>query len=467
MTPWAPSRPLLSAPCCGGLDLRRRASWRAAVAVVLVLVAREQRRLPELLVQGISGGSARRSSPCAPWCRRPCTPGDRLCRGTIAAVQLHASSASGAATGPSSTRKVASGPPSDRSELKQGQEFNGEVIRLSDHGAVVKLDGTQIIGFVHVSQIKDGYVRHPSDEVSSGQQVRVRVMKASPTFLELTIKDAGRKTAGDFIVGQEVEGRVKVVKPVAAWVDIGSIKEAMLHKTQIKDGVFVADARDFLKVGDKITARIRDKDEAKEKIELSMKGEREVLNPLQRGLKLDELKKGEELGGVVTSVRNFGCFVDVGAEADGLIHVRNINDGLVGKIDDLIRHGDDVLVRVLGFSNGKLELALASPLARLPAVDAFQDLPADKWLEGKIVDMVQFGVFVSVEPPVGPQVTAFLRYSEAENPEFMQEGEEIKVRVLRVDTEKKQLFLTMKTPDERAAFLTGRQSGSQQDDKSN
>jgi len=404
----------------GSVDRRHRLPQRALAAVALLLLAQEQRRYPGLFVQGLLGTRISRSP------RR----------------QLLASSA------PESAAAV----PTDRSQLKRGQEFDGQVIRLSNHGAVVRLDGTPLFGFVHVSEMKDKFVEHPSELVSVGQKVSVRVLKAEADFLGLTMKNLGRKIISDFAVGQEVQGRVRVVKPFGAWVDIGWEKEALLHKTQIKEGVFVPDATRYLGVGDKITVRIRGKDEDKEQIELSMRAESEVLSPLQRNLKIAELQEGQELGGVVTSVRDFGCFVDVGAESDGLIHIRNINDGLISNIDDVVGHGDNLLAKVIGTRDGKLELALISPLPRLPAVDAFASVPADEWLEGEIVGMVRFGIFVEVVPPGdGPKVTAFLGYKESKDRDFMRYGDMIKVRVLKVDVENKQLFVTMRSEADDAS----------------
>lgn len=406
------------------------------------MLAQEQRWYRSLFVQGFFATSACTSSPC--WGQSH-SPGARPRHSGTAAVELRASSASDTAGKPGTATKVMDESMPEMSPFRPGQESDGEVVHMSDHGAVVKLSGTQTTGFVHVSQMKEGYVHHPSEEVSVGQKVRVRVLKADPNFLGLTMKNLGKKSVGDFMIGQEVQGRVLSVMAFGAWVDIGADKDGLLHKTQMKEDVFIDDARKFFKVGEDITARVRWKDEAKGKIELSMKPASEVLMPLQRGLKVADMKEGEEMGGVITSVRNFGCFVDVGAEADGLIHIRNLNDGLVSNIDSVMKHGDNVVVKVIGVRDGKLELSLVSPLARLQAVDSYKAVPNDEWLDGTIVAKARFGIFVEVSSPGDPEVAGFLGYKQAKGVEGMRLGDKVKVRVLEVDTAKKHVFLTMKS----------------------
>jgi len=324
--------------------------------------------------------------------------------------------------------------------------MDGEIVRITNHGVVVKLQDSDTNGFVHLSELREGtYVEHPAEEFEEGEQVRVRVLKLTPDFLGLTMKNLGRKTIDDFTTGQDVTGRVTKVTNFGAFVDIGADKDCLLHKSQILDGKYVGDAREVLQEGDEVTARILKKDEAKGRMELSRRPQLDVLRPLQRGQKLASLRPGQEMGGVVTSVKTFGCFVDVGAEADGLLHVRNINDGVVANIDDLLKFGDPVVVRVLGQKEGKLELELASPLPRLPEVGGFKKVAPYEWLEGELVGMAPFGAFVALDQPGGgPKVTAELGLSKMKDADTLSIGDKVKVRLLRVDTERKRVFVSMK-----------------------
>jgi len=325
-----------------------------------------------------------------------------------------------------------------------GQEIDVEVIKISEHGATVQVT-PQLTGFIHVSELGKDYIYHPGEEVREGEKLRARVRDIEPEFLQLTLRTVGRKRFQDFTIGQKVEGVVKRVLDFGAIVDIGADIDTMLHKTQIKEKVFVRDARDHLKEGDKVEALIANKDEIKKRISLSMLSKDVVMMPLQK-LKLSDLEEGQELGGIVTSVRKFGCFVNVGAEEDGLLHVKRINDGIVPNIDDLMKHGDRLVVKVLKTAktrNGKLELGLVSDLERLPPVDDFAEIAPDVWLNGVVSGTNTRGAFVFVEHPNGGKgVTAMLREIGMNPGQSVGPGDEIKVRVFRVNKLRRRVYVS-------------------------
>lgn len=330
--------------------------------------------------------------------------------------------------------------------FEAGQDITGEVVKISEHGITVQLT-PEITGFVHVSEMSTEHVYHPGEEVREGETIKGRVRNVEDGFVQLTMKTVGRTKFKDLKVGQEVEGKVKKVMDYGAIVDIGAEVDTMLHKTQIKENQYVGDAREIFEVGDKVKALIRNKDEKKRKVELSMKPKDQVVMPMAT-LKMKDLREGQELGGVISSVRKFGVFVNVGAEKDGLIHVKRINNGIVTNIDDLLKHGDRVVCRVFAVNGGKLELQLRSPLDRLSKVDGFTNLPEDRWLTGNICGLAVFGAFVSVDSPDnGPPVKALLRERWMKPGQSFTYGDEIKLRVLQVDTEKRQLFITTKDYD--------------------
>ncbi|CAE8666711.1 unnamed protein product, partial [Polarella glacialis] len=364
--------------------------------------------------------------------------------------------------------------------FKPGQELEGTVKTVKDIGLVIQLPKTT--GFVHVSEVREGYTEHAGEIAEAGDKVKVWVLKHEPGFLSLTMKEAGSKTVGSFLIGEQVEGIVKACTELGAFLNIGATKDAWLFRGDIKavvdGGNSIRDAREYLQVGDKIKAWIKKKDVAKNTLAVTLVQGQQAVMPMQAGLKLADLKVGQEMGGSVSGVRDFGCFVKIGAEKDGLLHVRNINDGLVSNIRSLMKIGDPVVVRVKGFNDGKLELELVSTPSRLPAVDTFTQLKEDEWMEGYVSGKAPFGIFVDVESPdVGALVTGLLGVSHLdlkhkperinapprmdENGEMVdpQEdkkskaapkvkfeplavGDAVKVRVLSVNVERRQLFLT-------------------------
>ncbi|CAJ1332894.1 unnamed protein product [Effrenium voratum] len=297
---------------------------------------------------------------------------------------------------------------------KAGQALQGEVKTINDNGVIIRLNGVYpfLDGFAHISQLSTRYVGHPAEILDEGDE--------DPADAPGKSSWLGSVTAGS---GGSMEG---------ANVDVGAKDSAFLHVSCIQDD-FAEDAREFLQKGDKVKVWVKRIDH--KGMKLTMVESQKEKKAIAKGLQLANLVAGEELGGEVKAVKPFGAFVDVGAEADGLLKVRNVNDGLVNDLSKLLRRGDKLVVKVRGFYQKKLELELAQTLPRLPPVDNF---PQDEPLDATILRKVPRGFVVEVAPPKGLPVVAFLvdeqtLYSE------LNEGDTISVIVTAVDAEKRQL----------------------------
>lgn len=359
-------------------------------------------------------------------------------------------------------------PPSGVPKLKLGEELEGTVKVIMPFGVIFKVDkgGSERDGMAHVSELSNAYVSNIGGMFAIGDKVKVKVISISEAKLSLSVKQAGLKPMSEFVIGEEVKGTVTRVLKWGAYVDVGVAgkggkpKDAILHCSQLKDDDSrVDDVREFLEVGDKIAARIKSKEDGK--IEVTMRSPQQPSAAPLVQIKMDSLAIGEEMGGRVSNIVDFGVFVDVGAEADGLVHIRNFPHNTLSDLSQYVKRGDGLIVKVLAMKSqknpvGKLELELACPLPRLPDVDSFLDVPKETLLEGKIAFVAEIGVLVELTPPGGgPTVTGFLGKAQLANEDelgFLTQaiGEPIKVRILRVDPQQKQIYLTTRAPRQDA-----------------
>uniref|UniRef100_A0A7S4RV68 S1 motif domain-containing protein n=1 Tax=Alexandrium monilatum TaxID=311494 RepID=A0A7S4RV68_9DINO len=172
---------------------------------------------------------------------------------------------------------------------------------------------------------------------------------------------------------------------------------------------------------------------------------------------LSELEVGDTLEGTVRAHTNFGAFVDVGAETDGLIFNEELGDGFPMK--KLKKHSE-VKPRVLKVDDGKLWLTLRTgdldrpePGPRWSGLDnlaAFESLPATEWLEGKVHSvLIGKGVFVKVQAPGSSEPSKGLLKKEdfADGAaEGLHVGVQVRVRVIACDPANKRLDLSMNDP---------------------
>lgn len=317
-----------------------------------------------------------------------------------------------------------------------GAEAEGIVERVSQGGAVVRFS-PQVAGYLHVSEIQHAYLASARDALQEGEKIKLRVIKNDPDFLGLSKKKVGAKRKEDFSVGDKVTGKVLKVTAVGAVVDIGAEVACFLHKSQMNTGTFVNDAREFLSVGDDVTAWVRGIQE--QRIEITKK----TGGKPKPSLRINKMSVGDQLTGKVDRITDSAVYVDVGADDKGVIWLRNINDGIIASANEVLETGEQIDVRVAKVSNGRLELRLVtSVLERLPPVDAFEDYPKEEWVDGFVTHIRPIGAFISLkEPGSDNRVTGILfkKFMAPKQRIFLMD--EIKVRVLYADKPKRRLVL--------------------------
>lgn len=160
------------------------------------------------------------------------------------------------------------------SSLQPGQEIEGTVQRLTPFGAFVDIGGVD--GLVHVSEMAWHHVAHPSDVVSEGQKVKVKVLKVDPAAgkISLSIKAAQpgpwETAASQFKTGDIVTGTVKRLVSFGAFVEIAPGVEGLVHISQIAHR-HIATPHEVLKEGQEVQAKILDFNPAEKRVSLSIK----------------------------------------------------------------------------------------------------------------------------------------------------------------------------------------------------
>lgn len=266
-------------------------------------------------------------------------------------------------------------------------------------------------------------------------------------------------------VGQEFSGVVTKVLPFGCFVDFGGEKEGLVPRSKLTD-TFVPDLKteDVVEEGKGVTVWISEVNG--DKVTLSMSKNKIGRPQARRGPPdvsgFEGISDQELLDGTVVSVMGYGAFVEVeppsGPSAQGLVHITQIKDGFVESVEDEVAVGQKVKVRVLEVDSDakKLKLTMrsaggASGGKPVTDVSALIDIPDTEWLPGVVKDLVNFGAFVSVTPPNGGNpIDGLVHISQIkegfiEDPgEELEFEQEVKVRILEVNTETGKVALTMR-----------------------
>ena len=199
-------------------------------------------------------------------------------------------------------------------------------------------------------------------------------------------------------------------------------------------------------IGQKIEAKILELDKNRNNVVLSRRQYLEETQSEVRETFLSQLKKGQIREGVVSSIVNFGAFVDLGG-VDGLIHVSELSWKHIDHPSEVVKVGDKVTVEVLDVDLDRERISLS--------LKATQEDPWQRFarthvpgqiVKGKVTKIVQFGVFISVEDGIEGLVhISELANRHVENPEtVVKPGETVFVKVIDVDLDRRRISLSLK-----------------------
>lgn len=148
----------------------------------------------------------------------------------------------------------------------------------------------------------------------------------------------------------KLTGTVKKVELFGAFVDVGVGRDGLLHISALSTKP-VKRVEDVVKEGDSVTVWVRRVDPVAKRIDLTM------IEPM--ALEWDEIKSGQVLNGKIIKLEKFGAFVEVGAERPGMIHISELANYRVEEVNEIVKLGDEVQVKVLGVDSRKKQIKLS------------------------------------------------------------------------------------------------------------
>jgi len=150
--------------------------------------------------------------------------------------------------------------------------------------------------------------------------------------------------------GRVFRGKVVGLAKFGAFVDIGAVTDGLVHLTEF-GGKRARKPEEALALGEEVEVWVKDVDLSGNRISLSMR--KKPQNAIR------DLRAGDVLTGVVTSTTDYGVFVDIGSETEGLVHISEISSGFVQKPSDVVKAGDAVEVRVKDVDLGRERISLS------------------------------------------------------------------------------------------------------------
>ena len=335
------------------------------------------------------------------------------------------------------------------SEMKVGQMRDGVVKNIADFGAFVDLGG--IDGLLHITDMAWGRVGHPSEVVSIDQKVQIKILsidrEKEKVALGLKQKSASpwHNIEVRYAIGSKVKGEVVNITPYGAFVKLEEGIEGLVHVSEMSWTKRINHPSEVVNVGDEIEVVVLAIDKGKQEISLGMK--QTEVNPWT--LVKEKYPPGTIVDGTVQNLANYGAFIEIEEGIDGLLHVTDMSwTQKVGHPSEVLQKGAKVKCVVLSVDQDKKRVALG--LKQLEEDPWERKIPekyvAGAIVRGKVTKVTNFGVFVELEPGLeGLLHVSELADHKVDNPEeIVKPGQELDVKVLRVDTDERKIGLSLK-----------------------
>ncbi|AOX16209.1 30S ribosomal protein S1 [Kozakia baliensis] len=332
--------------------------------------------------------------------------------------------------------------------LKEGMILDGVVKNITDYGAFVDLGGVD--GLLHVTDIAWKRINHPSEALQIGQPVRVQVIRFNSDTQRISLgmkqleADPWENVAIKYPPGARYTGRVTNITDYGAFVELEPGVEGLVHvsemswtKKNVHPGKIVATSQE-------VDVMVLDVDSAKRRISLGLKQVQR--NPWEQFA--EEHKVGSTIEGEIRNITEFGLFIGLSADIDGMVHMSDLSWDEPGEVAMAkYEKGQVVKAKVLDVDSEKERISLGiKQLQEDPAADTLSRVH-----KGEIVTCVVTSVQTNgIEVKVDDVLSGFIRRAELardkaeQRPERFAVGEKVDAKIVSVDRASRKLALTIR-----------------------
>jgi len=325
--------------------------------------------------------------------------------------------------------------------IRPGQTLTGRVVQITDDEVCVSI-GYKADGLIKRADLVD-------QDVKLDDEIEVEVVKVNDGEgnVLLSQRNIVNRKAWDALMekyeaGEYVDAVGKEAVKGGLIADIGGVR-AFVPASQLSQR-YVEKIGDY--VGKDMRLKIIEVDKQKKRVVASRKAVVAEEAEAKKKEAWEKLEEGVVIHGIVRRLTDFGAFVDVGG-VDGLIHITDLSWGRIKHPSEVVKPNQEVDVKVLSLDREKERIQLGyKQLQPHPWDNAIEKYPVGGIVDGKVVRITDFGAFVELEPGLDGLVhisqCATTRVAKVED--AVKVGEEVKVKVLGVDPEKKRISLSIR-----------------------
>jgi len=337
--------------------------------------------------------------------------------------------------------------------IKEGEIIEGTVKNLTDYGAFIDLGG--IDGLLHITDISWGRTGHPSDRLSVGDRIKVKILhfdtekEKVSLGLKQALPDPWNSVLEKYAIGSRIMGKVVNITDYGVFVELEEGVEGLVHISELTWSKKMKHPSKLVRIGDTVEIMVLDCDPIKRRISLGMK----QIEPNPWALIEGKYPVGTRVVGRVKTVTDFGIFIGFEEGVDGLVHVSEMSwTKKIKHPSELYKKGQEVEAVVLNIDRNNERFSLGiKQLTPDPWKDIARRYRKGEMVTGKITNLTDFGAFVELEEGIEGliHVSEISREKVGKPSDLLKVGDTVSAVVVHTDPHERRIGLSMKGLKER------------------
>lgn len=318
-------------------------------------------------------------------------------------------------------------------EIKEGEVVKGRVKSITNFGAFIDLGGVD--GLLHIADMSWKKIIHPSEIVAVGDEIQVVVLKFDKEKgkislgLKQTTPDPWKEIGDKFPVDSLIKGRITNIQNYGIFVELEKGIEGLVHISEVSWTKRFINLQDVFAIGDTVEAKVISVDSAERKISLSIKRlEKDPWEDVEKLITIDSV-----IAGKVSSFGDGCAYIELDNGLEGIIYNEDISwTKRVTRAQEVLKRGHGYEWKILGLDRSSKKVILGiKQLKENPWPQIIEKFPIGKTLEGEVIKVTNFGVFVGIDEDLEGLV--FSGEIDKEVMDKLKSGDKLKVKIIKID----------------------------------
>jgi small subunit ribosomal protein S1 len=332
--------------------------------------------------------------------------------------------------------------------LEEGQVIDGVVKNITDYGAFVDLGG--IDGLLHVTDIAWRRVNHPTEVLNIGQQVKVKIIKINHETHRISLgmkqlqDDPWQNIESKFPLGAKLKGRVTNITDYGAFVELEPGIEGLIHVSEMSWTKKNVHPGKIVSTSQEVEVQVLEVDPVKRRISLGLK--QTIRNPWE--VFMEKYPPGSEVEGEVKNKTEFGLFLGLDGDVDGMVHLSDLDWKRPGEqVIEEYKKGDRLKAQVLDVDVEKERISLGVKQLENDPFAEPGDLKRGAVVTTEVTEVKENGIDVKI---VGTEFTTFIKRNDLardrseQRPERFAVGQKVDARVTQFDKKAHKIGVSIK-----------------------